>query len=213
MLFYFIEVFKYYIKLKYLVIYIFKWYFILYGLNFNIFLFCDVFSFVLIVVIFFFGVLIVIVVCINCVYKEDIYLFFRRLKFFWMNKIGYEYDVYICFCESNIGIVMWLLYILFLYLESYGYLIFFLFRDEVFGGFWEEEIIMKLKKCWNYIFLMIEDFEIEGDSENVFWCGLMWKNVWKNFREWSNDLNIIIVNCDYLWWKNLKNKILKVYLW
>lgn len=76
------EVFKYYIKLKYLVIYIFKWYFILYGLNFNIFLFCDVFSFVLIVVIFFFGVLIVIVVCINCVYKEDIYFFFRRLKFF-----------------------------------------------------------------------------------------------------------------------------------
>lgn len=71
---------------------------------------------------------------------------------------------------------------------------------------------MKLKKCRNYIFLMTEDFEIERDSENALWCGLMWRNAWKNFRERSNDLNIIIVNCDYLRWKNSKNKVLKAYL-
>lgn len=59
---------------------------------------------------------------------------------------------------------------------------------------------------------MTEDFEIEGDSENALWCGLMWRNAWKNFRERSNDLNIIIVNCDYLRWKNSKNKVLKAYL-
>lgn len=184
----------------------------MHGSNFNISLFCDALSLALIVAIPLLGVSIAIVVCINCVYKEDIYLLSRRLNFPRINKTGYEYDAYICLCESNIGIVTWSLYTLLPYLESYGYSIFFPPRDEAFGGFREEEIIMKLKKCRNYIFLMTEDFEIEGDSENALWCGLMWRNAWKNFRERSNDLNIIIVNCDYLRWKNSKNKVLKAYL-
>lgn len=210
--FYLTQAPKHHIKSKHPVIYIFKRHSTLHGSNFNISLFCDALSLALIVAIPLLGVSIAIVVCINCVYKEDIYLLSKRLKFSRMNKTGYEYDAYICLCESNIGIVTWALHTLLPYLESYGYSIFFPPRDEAFGGFREEEIIMKLKKCRNYIFLMTEDFEIEGDSENALWCGLMWKNAWKNFRERSNDLNIIIVNCDYLRWKNSKNKVLKAYL-
>lgn len=152
------------------------------GSNFKISLFCDVLSLALIAAIPLLGVSIAIVVCINCVYKEDIYLLSRRLKFPRINKNGYEYDAYICLCESNFGIVTWSLHTLLPYLVSYGYSIFFPPRDEACGSCREEEIIMKLKKCRNYIFLMTEDFEIEGDSENALWCGLMWRNAWKNFR-------------------------------
>lgn len=73
-------------------------------------------------------------------------------------------------------------YTLYFRIWSYVYSIFFPPRDEACGSCREEEIIMKLKKCRNYIFLMTEDFEIEGDSENALWCGLMWRNAWKNFR-------------------------------
>lgn len=203
---------KHRIKSNHTVIHIFNRNSRLHGSNFKISLFCDALSLALIAGIPLFGVSIAILVFINCVYKEDIYLLSRRLQFPRINKNGYEYDAYICLCESNIGIVTWSLRTLLPYLESYGYSIFFPPRDEDCGSFRVEEIIMKLKKCRNYIFLMTEDFEIEGDSENALWCGLMWRNAWKNFRERSNDLNIIIVNCDYLRWKNSKNKVLKAYL-
>lgn len=153
-----------------------------------------------------------IIFCIKCVYKHDIYLLSQRLKFPRQNYNNYEYDAYVCFCESNSDVIAWSRDVLLPYLEGYGYSIFFPPRDEGCGAFKEEEIIVKMTQCRNYLFVLTEDFLVDNENEFSLWCRLMWKHAWENFKLRGDILNIIIVNYDFIRWKSVENNILRAYL-